>query len=156
MHPAHGLDAVLRVFGKARADHGGVHGVTPVAFDVVDLKPQAARQLLPQAGEVAGFPHQHPVARRQRVDQRRFPRAGARRRKNDHGGLRLEDLLDSRQHGQPQRAELRPSMVDGGLIDGPQHAVRHIRRPRNLQEMPAGRMGVQGYTPMIEPQAAGL
>ncbi|MNV53766.1 hypothetical protein D3C71_1459250 [compost metagenome] len=78
MHHAHRLDAVLRVFGKARADHGGIHGVAPVAFHVVHLKPQASRQLLPQAGEVAGFHHQHPIAGRQRIDQRRFPGAGAR------------------------------------------------------------------------------
>ncbi|MNV16719.1 hypothetical protein D3C71_1074880 [compost metagenome] len=144
MHDTHRLDAVLRVFGQARTDHGGVNGMAPVAFHVIHLQPQAPCQLLPQAGEVAGFHHQHAVARRQRIDQRRFPRARARRRKNHHGRLRLEDVLCAFQHGPPQRAEFGSAMVDGGLIDGAQDAVGHIRGPRNLQEVPAGQMGIQG------------
>jgi hypothetical protein len=40
---------------------------------------EALGQLAPQRREVAGLGHQHAIAGRERVDQRRFPRAGARR-----------------------------------------------------------------------------
>ena len=42
--------------------------------------PSRAAICAPQRREMAGLEHQHPVARRQRVDQRRLPRAGAGRR----------------------------------------------------------------------------
>ena len=38
----------------------------------------------------------------------------------------------------PELLELRPAMVDHRHGHGPQDAVGHRRRPRNLQEMPAG------------------
>ncbi|GFN28209.1 hypothetical protein ADE_39070 [Achromobacter denitrificans] len=56
----------------------------------------------------------------------------------------VEHLPDAFQHRQPQRAEYRAAVVDGGLVDGAQDAVGHVGGPRNLQEMPAGRMVVQG------------
>ena len=80
-------------------------------------EPEALRHLLPQRREVAGLVHQHRVAGAQRVDQRRLPRAGARRGIDDDRMARLEDLLDAGEHLPAERAELRPrwSMV-GWLI----------------------------------------
>ena len=62
--------------------------MAPVAGQELDLEPELRRHLLPQRREVAGLDHQHAVAGRQRVDQRRLPRAGARRG-IDHDRLRV-------------------------------------------------------------------
>ena len=68
---------------KLRLDLGRVGAVPPVAGKEVDGQRQPLGELVPQRGEVAGLGHQHAIARRQRVDERRFPRAGARRRVDD-------------------------------------------------------------------------
>ncbi|MCY1521370.1 hypothetical protein D9M68_561810 [compost metagenome] len=144
MHHAHGLDRAPGVLRQPRADRRRVHRMAPVAFQEVHLQAQPPGQLAPEAGEMAGLHHEHPVAGRQRIDQRGLPGARAGRGKDHHGRLRLEHLLDAAQHRQPQRAEYRSAVIDGGLVDGAQDAVGHIGRPRNLQKMPAGRMVVQG------------
>src|SRR3546814_9462548 len=61
--------------------------------------------------------HQHGVARRQRVDQRRLPRPGAGGREDDHRVLGLEDRLDLGQHLLGQRVELRTAMIHGRTLD---------------------------------------
>ena len=53
---------------------------------------------LPQRGEVAGLVHQHLVAGRERVEQRRLPRAGAGGGIDEHRARGLEDGLDAGQH----------------------------------------------------------
>jgi len=82
---ADGLDLVLAVVGEPGEDHGRVGAPAPVALDPVDLQAHPRRDVFPQRGEVAGLEHQHPVARRQRVDERGLPRAGARPRVDDDG-----------------------------------------------------------------------
>jgi hypothetical protein len=65
---------------------------------------------------VAGFVHQDVVAGAQRVDQGRFPGAGAGSRVNDDGLRGLENFLDAGQHLQAQRAEFGAAVVDGGVL----------------------------------------
>ena len=73
----------------------------------------ALRPASPQGGEVAGLGHQHLVAGRQRVDDRRLPRAGARRRIDDHRFCGLEDGLMPSSTCRPSSANSGPrwSMV---------------------------------------------
>ena len=85
------LDGVRLVLGEPRLDGGGIDAVAPVAGDELDLEAEPLGQLAPQRGEVAGLEHQHPVARRQRVDQRRLPGAGAGGGVDHHGLAGLED-----------------------------------------------------------------
>ena len=63
-------------------------GSAPCASRLVDelqaLEAEALGHLLPQRGELAGLEHQHAVAGRQRVDERRFPGAGAGSGVDDH------------------------------------------------------------------------
>ena len=80
----------------------------PVARQQLDFSPSRFAILLPERRELAGLEHQHAVARRQRVDERRFPGAGARRG-IDHDRLRrLEDRASCRASSSlPELAELR-------------------------------------------------
>ncbi len=102
------------------------------------LDAELVGHLLPQRGEVAGLPHQHQVAGRQRVHQSRFPRAGARRRIDDHRLFGLENLAHAAKHLLGQRVELGSAVIDRRIIHRPQDAVRDVGRPGNLQEMPSG------------------
>ena len=55
-----------------------IDAAAPVAGHEVDDEAELLRHRAPERREVAGLEHQHAVARRQRVDERGFPRAGAR------------------------------------------------------------------------------
>ena len=70
-----------------------IDAVPPVAGHELDIEPEPARHLPPQRREMPGLEHQHPVARRQRVDQRRLPRPGAGRGIDHDGAGGLEDPL---------------------------------------------------------------
>ena len=116
-------------------------GSTPLRqFDWITTgsSPSRVGQPLPQHGEVPGLDHQHPVARRQRVDQRRLPGAGAGGRVDHHlPRLGPDDPLHAVEHAPTQLRELRPAVVDGRPVHGAQHAVGHVRRPGDLQEVPS-------------------
>ena len=147
MHHANGLDSVLGVGFQARFNQVGFHAMSPdlsagVGHDF-GFKAQPCGKLLPQGGKVAGFVHQHMVARAQRVDQGGLPCAGARCRVNDDRLRGLEDFFDVCQHLQAQHTELRAAMVNGWIAHGPQNAVWHRRWARDLQKMSARGMKVK-------------
>ena len=77
VHDADRLDAVRLVVGERGADRRHVGAAAPVGVDEDRLEAEPLRHLVPQRGEPAGAAHQHRVAGRQRVGQRRLPRAGA-------------------------------------------------------------------------------
>ena len=104
---------------------------------------EARRHLLPERREVAGLDHQHGVAGAQRVDQRRLPRAGARRRVDDDRMARLEDLADVGQDLPAERAELGPAVVDRRQAHRPQDAIGDRARAGDLEEVAAGRVEVE-------------
>jgi hypothetical protein len=72
---------------------------------------------LPQRRKMAGFGHQHMVARRKRINERRLPGARSRRRINDHIGLRFEDTLHPGEHRFREDRELRAAMIDRCVVD---------------------------------------
>src|SRR5882724_10735022 len=84
---------------------------------------------------MAGLDHQHLVARRKRIDDRRFPGAGARGWKNDDRSAGPKDFLAAVEYRLAEFGELRASMVDNRHVHGPEHAIRYRARPGNLQEM---------------------
>ena len=145
VHDADRLDRVRR--GRRRAAPRSRRGSTPWRQSPgrnSTARPEPLGHLLPQRREVAGLGHQHAIARRQRVDERRFPRAGARGRVDDDGAVGLEHLLHPGEHRLAQRRRTpgpRWSIV--GVVDRAQHAVGHVGRPGNLQEMAAGRTVVE-------------
>ena len=142
VHDAHRLDALVGVGAQLLLDRLGIGAAAPVAGDELDLEPELRRHLLPQRGEMAGLVHQHAVARRERVDERGFPGAGARRGIDHDFALRaLEDALHSGEHFLADRAELRAAVVHRREIDRAQHAVGHVGRSGDLQEVAAGASG---------------
>jgi hypothetical protein len=115
--------------------------------------PSLLRHLLPQGGEVAGLEHQHAVAGRQGVDEGGFPRAGARAGEDDDRPLGAEHRLQTLQHLAAQAAEIGAAMVHGRPVDGAQHPVGHVARPRDLEEMAAGLVLGHGKRPLESPIA---
>ena len=137
------LIAWPRVRAQPLLDLGRSCAVAPVAGHEVDDELQPLGELLPQRRELAGLGHQHAIAGRQRVDQRRFPRAGAARGIDDDVLFGLEHLLHAGEHGLAELAELGAAMVDRRMVDRAQHAVGHVGRPGNLQEVATGGMAVE-------------
>ena len=145
MDDAHRLDGVCLVFPQLRLDCRRIGATPPVGRDELRREAELDRHLLPQGGEVAGLEHEDPVAGRERVDQRRLPSAGAGGRIDHHRLLGLEHVLEPVEHLEAEHAKLRPAMIHRRHVDRAQHAVRHVRRSGDLEEMTAGAMGHEGH-----------
>ena len=147
MDDADGLDLVRLVGGKLRLDLLEIGAMAPVARDEIDVELELVGDAAPQDRELAGLAHQHLVARLQRVDDRRFPGAGAGRRIDDHRLLGLEHPLHAGEHRKTDLGELRTAMIEAGHVHGPQHPVGDVGRSWNLKEMPSGVHGHLGVLP---------
>ena len=115
-------------------------------------EPELQGDVPPQRGEMPGLVHQDLVAGRERVEKRRLPRPGAGGGIDHHRAGGLEDGPDAREHPEAQLLELRPPVVDHRHVHGPQNAVRHRRRPGDLQEMPpcaARFVGHRAFSPPV-------
>ena len=91
----------------------------------------------PQGGEVPGVEGQHAVARRQRVDQRGLPGTGAGGGVDGDGPGAAAQPPEAGQHLARHSGELGTAVIDGGRRHRPQHPVRNIRGPGDLEEVPA-------------------
>ena len=76
-----------------------VGAAAPVGRHEFDVELEFLGDAAPQHRELAGLGQQHLVAGRQRIDDRGFPGAGARRRIDDDRLLGAENALAARQHG---------------------------------------------------------
>jgi hypothetical protein len=128
-------DGVAGVGGQLGSKLLGAGAVAPVAGDGGDLEAEVGSDVAPQDGELAGVEADDAVARGQRVDHRRLPGAGARRRVDHHRAHAVEDGAEARQKLAHHGGKLRAAMVDGGHGDGAQNAVRHVGGPGDLQEV---------------------
>ncbi len=137
VHDGDGFDLMVAIVGELRVHRRRIDAMPPVARHVVDREAEARRHLPPERGKVSRLEHQDFVARRQRIDQRRLPGAGARPWKDDDRRLRQEDALESGQHLARELRELRPTMVHGRLRQGAQHAIRNVGGTRNLEKVAA-------------------
>ena len=84
---------------------------------------------------MAGLRHQHELARRQGIDQRRFPRAGAGRGIDHDRPLGPEHRLQILENAGGQPRELGTAVIDGRAVHGAQDPVRDVGGPGNLQEV---------------------
>ena len=109
----------------------------PVARDQIDREAEILRHFRPQRGELAGIGRQHFIAGIERIDQRRFPSAGAGSCVNDHGIVGLEDGLDAFEAMFGQYGEFGAAMVDGRVVDGAQNPVGNVRGAGDLKEVSA-------------------
>ena len=102
-------------------------------------RPEPRGHLPPERGEVAGLEREHPVAGRQRVDQRRLPGAGAGGRVDRPPGCVVPKTGFTASSTSRAEARRTPgprwSMV--GVVHGAQHPVRHVGRAGDLQEVSA-------------------
>jgi DNA-binding GntR family transcriptional regulator len=134
VHDHYGLDGVRRIPCQPGLDIGGIGAVAPVTRHEIDLDAPARRHLPPQRREMAGLNHQHLVARRQRIDDRRLPGAGSRRWKNDHRSGRLKDLLAAIEYRFAELGEFGAAMVHDRHVHGAKHPIRHRAWTGNLQK----------------------
>ena len=91
--------------GELRLDLLDVGAAPPVGRQEIDVELEFLGDAAPQHRELAGLGHQHLVAGRQRIDDRGFPGAGARRRIDDDRLLGAENALAARQHGMTEFGE---------------------------------------------------
>ena len=108
-----------RVRRKPRLDLFHVGAVAPVPWYEIDLDLEFLGDAAPQHGELTGFGHQHPVARRQSIDDRGFPGAGAGRWVDDDRLAGAEHALRSCEDLKAELSEFGTAMIHG----------RHIHRP---------------------------
>ncbi len=141
VHHHHRLDAMIAVGGELGFERGGIDAMAPVARHEIDLEPVPLGHHLPQIGEMPGLERQHAVARRQRVENGRFPRPGARRGIHQHRARAAQQAFEPGDHVAGERRELRSAVVDDGMVDGPEDAVRNVGWTGNLQEMSAAAGG---------------
>ncbi len=142
MHNTHRLDLLPWVGLQSGFNLGRVSTVAPVTGQKFHLDAKLLGHLFPQRRKVPGLGHQHQVAAAQGIDQCGLPGTGARGRINHHIRLRFENFFQPRKNFFGHCGELWPAVVDGDVVDRAQHAVWHVGRPWNLQEMATGRMGI--------------
>ena len=111
----HRLERVRAILGELGLDERRVHAAAPVAGHELDHEPELLGHRPPERGEVAGLEHQHAVARRQRVDEGGFPRAGARSGVDHDRALGLENVLQALED---LEGELRELGARGGRSSG--------------------------------------
>ena len=98
VHHRDRLDGATTVLGEPRLDPCRVGAGAPVAFQDLDVETKSSRHRRPQRREVPCLAHQHRVAGRERVHERRLPGAGTRRREDQHVAAGAEDLAQAREH----------------------------------------------------------
>ena len=132
---ADGLDLLGLVLAQLGFDGLRVDALAPVGGDELRLEAELLGHLLPERRELAGLDHEHAIAGRQRVGERRFPGAGAGRGVDDDRIGGLEDRLDAVEAALGELGEFRTAMVDDRRVHRPQDAVGDRRRSGDLQEM---------------------
>jgi hypothetical protein len=121
----------LSAFSRASISAGRA---AQVALQHLDLDAHAARGFAPDDREAAAFEYQDLVAPAEHVGERGFPGAVAVGDVNVGAAGRLEHARDVAQQALGQ-VEQRPGIdVHRRPVHGPQHLVRHCRRPRNGEE----------------------
>ena len=127
MHDHHRFDPVRVVGAEPRFDRARIDRPAPVARDEVGAQTEAFGDLAPEHGELAGLEHQHRIARRERVADRRFPRAASRRGvDHDLAGARAEDALQAGDDLLREPGERGASVVDRRHVDCAQHTLRNV------------------------------
>ena len=137
VHDRDSHDGAAAILSELLFDDGGIDAVAPVAGNEVDLQTEPRGHVAPEHGEVAGLEHQHVVAGRQGIHERRLPRAGAGRGIDHDVSRGLKHALKAVEHLARERREGRATVIDGRLRDGAQDPVRHVCRPRDLKKVTA-------------------
>ena len=130
----HRLDGGAGIATQPRLQCRRIDGAPPVAAQCLDAKPDRARHLPPGGGETAALQHQHRIARRQHVDQRRLPGAVAVGDVDVASPGGAEDAAQVGEQAGGQRQQIGGIDVDRRAVHGAEHLVRHRGRPRNAEK----------------------
>jgi len=77
VHDEKGFDAVAAVVGQALPQFARIHAAPPRSGDHFDVESEPARDLRPVLRKLADVERQHRVAGRERIHERRLPRAAS-------------------------------------------------------------------------------
>ena len=125
----HGLDFVVLVLGEDIGVLLERNARAPLFIAKLDLETEALGHVDPEQRELAEAAHQNLVADGERVLDRRFPGARARRREDEYAAvLHLEDLLQILEHRQRELRKLGRAHVFHGKVHGHAHGVWNCRR----------------------------
>ena len=133
------LDLVLFVLGQDLAD--AIRGRPLAPLHVDDVHPQSVPlgELDPEVTELPVARCQEAIARRHRVDQRRFPPSGTGRREDERlSRRRLEDLPDVAEQSGGEVGERGRAVILHGAIHRAEDALGHVGRAGDEQEGAAG------------------
>src|SRR6185437_9925801 len=100
--------------------------MTPVIRYRFDLEAEISSHFRPERGKLSEVRCQNLVPGIERVDECRFPAARTRCRVNNHRIHRLENCLHPFKTVLCQYRELGTAMVNGRVVNCPEHSVRNI------------------------------
>jgi hypothetical protein len=138
VHDDDGLEGMPCVVAEQLLEIDIGRAAAPVSRHIGDIETQPLRHLTPDLREMSGLEDEHAIARRQRVDERRFGGAGAGRRKDDDRTAGSKHHTQRFQELRRQRGELRPAMIDDRTVHGTQDPIGNVGRAWNLEKMTTG------------------
>ena len=140
-----GLDLALGVGLQPRFHRFRPHRAGEVARQHLDLGAQHLGRLAPTDGEAPAFEHQHLVAAREHVGQRRLPGAVAVGGVDVGVALGAEDLLEVGEQAVRKRDHRAGIDVDGRPVHGGEHGIGNDGGTRDGEEFTAcGKRHFQG------------
>ena len=135
LHRQHRLDAMVPIRTQPLLDAARVECASPVAFQLLDLGAEVARELAPGPGEHAGGGHQHEIALVDEVHERGLPGAVAVGGVEEHPALRPEHPGEVGETRIGDGHEVGVDQVDGGAVHRGEHAVGDVGGPGGHQEV---------------------
>src|SRR5579864_4593671 len=145
----HALDLVALVGAQDLRVTLERHSFAPFDLQHLDLEAEALRHVDPQMRELTEAGGEDPVARRERVGERGFPRAGAGGREDEHlARAGLEDFLQVAEDARRKLRKLRGAVILHGHDHGALHAVGHVGRTRYEQEISSRHAALHHLAPI--------
>src|SRR6266705_792546 len=133
------FDLVLRVLRQDLPDAVGWRALAPLDIDDVHAQAMPLGEIDPQVAELAVPRREHPIARRERVDQRCLPPAGAGRGEDERlPRRRLEGFPEIAEQAGGQLGERRGAVVLHRAVHGAEDSLGYVRGAGDEQEIAAG------------------
>src|SRR5213594_902287 len=133
------FDLVLLVLRQDLPDPVGWRALAPLDIDDVHAQAMPLGEIDPQVAELAVPRREHAIARRERVDERRLPPAGAGRGEDERlPHRRLEDLSEIAEQAGGQFRERRGAVVLHRAVHGAEDSLGYVRGAGDEQEIAAG------------------
>ena len=117
VHHHHSFILVLSVIRQTCFDVRNHRACPPSARQIIDVNSKSLSNLPPQAREMSGLKHQHPVARREGIDDGRFPCSGSRSWIHDDRAAGLHNFPDALQRFFHDGSKFRSAVIHDRPID---------------------------------------